>query len=148
MEQENEFIPNSSITNIESQLVLVKHWHSDIQFFKDEIKFLNKLLDRYFIWLTDDELVNTASILKRSLKGLEMDCLVLESSISQHLHQLEKLYQNNVAKLGKEEIQMHINLEANTASLVKAFKSIKKEIFDLTETVMKLEDTYRYVSTS
>ena len=35
--------------------VLTEHWRSDFQFYKDDLRFLHHLIDKYFMWITKPE---------------------------------------------------------------------------------------------
>ena len=41
--------------NWEELYILTKHWKSDLLFYKDDLKFLNHLIDKYFIWISKKE---------------------------------------------------------------------------------------------
>lgn len=35
--------------------VLTGHWKSDLEFYRDDLKFLQQLIDKYFIWMVRKE---------------------------------------------------------------------------------------------
>ena len=47
--------------------VLTDHWKSDLAFYKDDLRFLHHLIDKYIIWITKDENLNMVQDIKKIL---------------------------------------------------------------------------------
>ena len=41
--------------NCKELYILTKHWKSDLEFYKDDLRFLHNLVDKYLIWITKKE---------------------------------------------------------------------------------------------
>ncbi len=52
MRPKDSYLQNSQWQEL---YVLTEHWKSDLLFYKDDLKFLHHLLDKYFIWITKTE---------------------------------------------------------------------------------------------
>jgi hypothetical protein len=38
--------------------ILAEHWKSDLEFYKDDLRFLHHLIDEYFVWFAHREHLN------------------------------------------------------------------------------------------
>ncbi|MBZ9728585.1 hypothetical protein LB467_02705 [Salegentibacter sp. JZCK2] len=118
--------------NMEQLYTLTKHWNSDLHFFRDDLSFLHKLLDSYFIWIDKDENYKMASKMKNELLKLRERCGDLLEKTDKHREQigkmiLEKMEDSRVFRLE------HEHLEDEIASFVKAFRLNRLELFKITE---------------
>ena len=43
----------STTASWEELHALTRHWVSDLRFYQDDLRFLHRLIDKYFIWITD-----------------------------------------------------------------------------------------------
>jgi len=69
----------------QSLYVLTEHWKSDLEFFKLDLDFLGKLLDKYFIWITRKENIHEVKEVMQDLKILVDNCKSLQERTSEHL---------------------------------------------------------------
>jgi hypothetical protein len=58
--------------NWQQLYALTEHWKSDMEFYKYEIQFLKQLINKYFIWLVEDERINKIRVLVNILRGMEI----------------------------------------------------------------------------
>ncbi|PRX42951.1 hypothetical protein [Salegentibacter salegens] len=118
--------------NMEQLYTLTKHWNSDLHFFRDDLSFLHKLLDSYFIWIDKDENYRVASKMKNELLKLKERCQDLLDKTDKHRQQigkmiLEKMQDSRVFRLE------HEHLEDEIAGFVKSFRLNRLELFKITE---------------
>ena len=126
--------------------VVAEHWLSDIQFFKDEIRFLHSLISKYFVWLTDDENIQSTKEIARGLSALEKQRESLEHKIRQHIHTYRNLFENPFANDRNQFKQEHAQLESELTELVKGFRPVKQQTFALTEVVIQSENVKHLLS--
>ena len=119
--------------------VLTEHWQSDMEFFRDELKFLRNLVDKYFIWMTMEEnlpMVQEAArqVLQLSKKREEISLL-----IQKHMKDLRLLMEGEEDPEGKEFREDHSRLEDEIATFTKEFRKTKKQVFEVSEKVLESE---------
>lgn len=122
-----------------SMFVIAEHWKSDLVFFLDEINFFKMLIDKYFLSLIDEEHINGTRHLAKGLSQLEKKRHELENEVTTHLKQLTELIQNPFAHDSQVSRSLHQKLEGSIVDFVKNFKSLKKEVFILSEGAMESE---------
>lgn len=119
--------------------ILTEHLYSDLQFYKDDLKFLYHLVDKYFMGLTHNANLDEMRELAKELSDESKCCDELQDKTALHLKHLAELidapYKYDSHQIRKE----HENLDNEIASFVNKFRKNKKEIFAITEKVMKKE---------
>jgi hypothetical protein len=120
-----------------SLYTLNKKWISDINFLEDEMKFMADLLDKFFTKLVKDEHVNRIQLIQMQLVSLGYVRKNIKKDIQKHQANIEETINNPLAKsdafLELEDERMSEEL----ADLYKSFKRLKKEIFDITRTLLR-----------
>lgn len=125
--------------------ILTKHWKSDIQFYKDDIKFLQRLINKYFIWVTKKENIDKVTKIESSLYNLTKKCDSLIKSIDIHLEHLSSLI-NDPFKYDSQRFKVeHPKLENDIAAFIKIFREQKKETFAITEYIVDDEKLMRHL---
>lgn len=123
--------------------VLTEHWKSDIEFYRDDLRFLHHLIEKYFIWITKPENLELVKELQQGLFGLNKKSDDLREKTGKHLIQLGKLVENpNSGNAGVIKTE-HEHLEEEIADFVKEFRRNRKEVFVLTEYIIDSEDLVR-----
>ena len=129
--------------NMEQLYTLTKYWNSDLHFFRDDLTFMHKLLDSYFIWIDKDENYKVASKMKNELLELKERCQDLLEKTDKHRQQigkmiLEKMEDSRVFRME------HEHLEDEIASFVKAFRLNRLELFKITEYIKDTDKRPEY----
>lgn len=119
--------------------VLTEHWQKDMEFYKDELRFLYKLVDKYFIWLVDDEHIRMVQNIVNEIRLDERKGNEIREAIKLHLRHLESLMQNAFSQDEQKFRDEHSELEDALAQYAKDFRDIKKTVFQATELVMESE---------
>jgi hypothetical protein len=123
--------------------VLTEHWKSDIEFYRDDLRFLHHLIEKYFIWITKPENLELVKELQQGLFGLNKKSDDLREKTGKHLIQLGKLVENpNSGNAGVIKTE-HEHLEEEITDFVKEFRRNRKEVFVLTEYIIDSEDLVR-----
>lgn len=110
--------------------------YSDSEFSKDELKFLRSLVNKYFLGFLEDEnfgqaqaLVNRLTILENKNKRL-MEDFHEQMKTLKDMAELEGMNESKVA-------EKQASLKEDQKNQVEEIKMIKKELFYITENIMK-----------
>ncbi|MGE0561716.1 MAG: hypothetical protein AB7O47_07865 [Flavobacteriales bacterium] len=138
----NNFIQSASWEELH---VLTDKWKSDLEFYNFELSFLHKLIDKYYIWLSDEELINEVE--QSASKVFTADKLrnTLSFSILKHLRHIEEIMENEFSHDAQAFRNEHEELENKFSSFCKNFQLLKKEVFMLTEQVLDTESVGDYM---
>lgn len=119
--------------------ILTEHWKSDLLFYKDDLRFLHHLIDKYFIWFTDKKHLDEMRKVASGLSDIGKKCDGLLDKASKHLHHLAEQI-DDPSKHDSQKIRSeHEELENETAAFIKKFRQIKKETFAVAEQVIEKE---------
>ena len=126
--------------------VLTEHWLSDLEYYKDEIRFLIDLINKYFIWLVDDENINELRKLTNHLKQAEKTQIEIAETTANHLSHLVEFCKTISVNDEQKFREEHARLEDNFAAFIKDFKALKKDIFKTTRKVIEAEKLKRLLT--
>jgi hypothetical protein len=119
--------------------VLAERWMSDLIFFNDEIRFLRRLIDRFFIWQVKEENIETTRVLASNLARMEKRKFTIEQKVRVHFFHLRSAFQNPFNHNGQAYMEEHAELEDEMAEFVKEFRTMKQNVFKVTEYVLESE---------
>ena len=126
--------------------LLTKHWKSDIEFYKDDLKILMKLIHKYSIWITKEENLKKVSKIDSSLHKLVKKFKNLTKSIDKHLEHIAILINDDPFKYDSQKFKdEHVDLENKISKFVKKFRKNKKETFAITEFIVDDEKLMRHL---
>lgn len=125
--------------NWEGLHILANHWKSDLDFHLGEIRFLKKLIDKYFVWLVNDESIASAEKLLSQLEELRIQGESTMHLINKHLHQIVEEIRMQRIENDKAFKDEHTTLEEQIAKFTMKLRPLKKVIFDLVEDVLEEE---------
>lgn len=131
--------------NWDELYLLTKHWKSDLQFYKDDLKFLNHLIDKYFIWISKKEDVDAVRKIGKSIDETNEKCSDLLKQAEKHLGHLTKLIENPFKYDTQQFRTEHQQLEDDITNFIKTFRTNRKEVFEVTEHIIESEDFIRRV---
>lgn len=119
--------------------ILTEHWKLDLLFYKDDLKFLDHLIDKYFIWISKKENIDLVRDIELNLLEIYKQSTSLLKRVNKHLHHLAELvdapykYDSNLFR------REHKQLENDIANYVISFRKNRKETFAITEHVIDSE---------
>lgn len=123
-----------------SQLyVLTEHWKSDLEFFKDDLRFLHHLIDKYFIWIIRKDNVTAVREIIKNLHELKKQSEDLLKRVGIHLTHLADLIDNPFKYDSHEFRSEHERLEDDIVAFIKSFRTNRKQTFLITEHVIESE---------
>lgn len=126
-------------TNWQELYVLTKHWKSDLLFYKDDLKFLHHLIDKYFIWITQKDNLEEVQKVGKGILDDTRECESLLVKIEEHLSHLASLVEGSLENNSVEFREEHQELEDEIAKFVKEVRENRKELFTITEHVLESE---------
>lgn len=134
--KELQFVKNGPWSEL---YALTEHWKSDLEFYKDDLRFLHHLIEKYFMWITKPENLDMVKELKVGLFDLKNKCRDLLDKVQRHRTQLGQMVEDfNKADAGIIRTE-HEHLEEEVANFVTTFRSNRKEVFAITEFIIDSE---------
>lgn len=118
---------------------LTLHWQSDMAFFGDELRFMDLLIDRYFTLLVDKDHLAVTKDVATKLTDVKAKHDSLAKQVTKHLYHIEDMMTNPFVMDSSNFRNEHANLEDQLAEFAKAFRTMKLEIFQMTEKIVKSE---------
>ena len=119
--------------------VLGEHWQSDMAFYRDELKFLYSLVDKYFMWLMKDEGIAKLRTMTEDIRQIDEAAMRLTRQMHHHQRQLGLLMDKAFSEDARHFRAEHEQLENAFAAFVKQFRLVKQEVFDITEHMLTTE---------
>jgi hypothetical protein len=111
-----------------------KEWRSEIDFLKDEHRFLTKLLNAEKLTAIKHG-SEQIELVGKSLELLQQKIENLEKLTSKHQHLLESILSDNQQHIGLELIEQNAAISKEIKQLLASDRAIKKELFELVEGV-------------
>ena len=125
--------------------IITKHWKDDIQFYKDDLKFLQHLINKYLIWITEKENLDKVMEIGKNLLITTKKCNQLIDTIDKHLTHLADLNKNPFIYDYHLFETEHELLENKISDFMKLFRKNKKVAFAITEYVIDNEKLVHYL---
>jgi hypothetical protein len=142
MDNSNKSTQQNTIGEVNWQelYILTDHWKSDLNFYKDDLRFLHHLIDKYIIWITKDDNLNMVQEIKKNLFEIRNISVDLMKEVTSHQGNLGLMVENPVQTSNPQFMKDHEVLEDKISNFVKLFRSNRKEIFKITEYVIDSEE--------
>lgn len=118
---------------------LTDHWKSDLEFYKDDLRFLHHLIEKYYMWITKPENLDMVKELKVGLFNLKTKCRDLLEKVGRHRTHLGQMVEDYKKADASIIIREHEHLEEEVAHFVTLFRSNRKEAFAITEFIIDSE---------
>jgi hypothetical protein len=136
----NNFIQTA---NWQELFTLTEHWKSDLLFYKDDLRFLHKLIDNYFMYISKKENIDLVLDIEVNLLKVDRQCASLLKKTNEHLHHISELIDNPFANHSAQFRTEHEILEDAFSQFVKDFRKNRKDVFGITEHIMDGEELVR-----
>ena len=120
--------------------ILVNHWKSDLGFYREDITFLQQLIEKYLIWITKKENLERVADIRKKGHELAVAAESLEGKISDHLKLIVDVLEERKFISSEQFLDRHGELEKELSGFVKDFRQKRKEVFKVTEYVMDSEE--------
>lgn len=112
---------------------LGQHWISDLKFFEDELNFFRILFDKNLSVLIEPINIDKTREMVSRITALEKHRVQLHDKVLKHAEHITLLIENSFSQDAQKIKDEHGKLEDAFVSFVKAFRSIKSEVFALTQ---------------
>ncbi len=119
--------------------ILAGHWKSDLRFYRDDLRFLHHLIDKYFIWITKKEHLDKVLKLKAELHRLQTKSENLLLQVLEHQGQLGHYVERTNGNDIGINMKNHVHLEEEMATFVKSFRANRKEVMKLSGYIIDSE---------
>ena len=113
-----------------------ERWISDLSFYTDEIRFLNKLHKLYFSEMVANQSLTVIEDNELRFRKARAICEKLSNTSKSHLRQLAVVINNNGIG-GSSTREIHYRLERVIKSFTQSFKANRKAIFSTTRKILK-----------
>jgi len=126
-------------TDWEELYVLTKHWKSDLTFYQQDLIFLHKLLNKYFIWITKKENLETVKAIGQSILKDKQNAKELKKRVNEHLTHITQTIDDpfkHDSRIFRDEHQV---LEDDIAKFYKTVRKNRKQVFSVTEHIVDSE---------
>lgn len=120
--------------------VLTEHWQSDLEFYKDDLRFLHHLVDKYVIWITKSENLEIVREIMLSVNDLKKKGFKLIEKVADHKHNLAMLEKDATKERWEKVKTDHGEMENAMYNFVKEFRANRKEVFRITEYIIDSEE--------
>lgn len=124
----------------EQLYVLSEHWRDNMGFYLDELRFFQKLINKYFLWLAKEENIAKAEAISVDVKKATQEARWLEEAITVHMRHISDLMKNAFSRDATEFRKDHAVLEDKMVDFTKLFRKLKAEVFAVTEYIMETEE--------
>lgn len=121
----------------EQLFVITEYWQSDLDYFKDELHFLKRIIEKNYPQLAKHKSIVSLKPLDEHFIHLDKTVNELSQSFKKHRGHIEELIENPFAYDGNKFKNEHQILENKFASFVVEFQLEKKQIYRVIEKIMK-----------
>lgn len=125
-------------TELQELYLITKHWIDDLEFFEQDMNFLQRLFMKTFSGTKLHEGDETSRIME-AIVVLETQRVEIKTKIVNYLHVLEPLINGTDASYQISLIETHSVLEREMNTMLQSFKAIKKAVFQYSSHDLKAE---------
>ncbi|MDO9595753.1 MAG: hypothetical protein Q7J19_12245 [Lutibacter sp.] len=129
--------------NWEALYILTKHWKTDLLFYRDDLNFLDNLIDKYIIWISKKEDMDAVRKIDNSILETAKKCNDLLQRVDKHLTHLVNLMEDPFKYDSHTFRAEHQQLEDDITNFVKTFRDNRKEVFEVTKLVIESDEFIR-----
>jgi DNA gyrase/topoisomerase IV subunit A len=122
--------------------VVARRWVSDLEFFKIETQFLERLLDDHFTQLCSEDHIDKLRAVSKKLSVLEEDEQQADKLLSRQLKHLELMAEDALPEDADSLAATQVQLEYLVTNLTREYRGIKKELFQLVTQVIHKHRIY------
>lgn len=122
-----------------------RNWTSEIDFITDEIRFLEHLLSYNYINCKEAGLSEQIEKIIKKIVAEKIVGNTAKEVIQEQEKILSNLIKTNSVTTNKNYLDTHQKLDAEIHFYMKKYKDIKKEIFNIIETILKKKDQKKLV---
>lgn len=125
--------------NLEQLYFKTEEYISELKFYRDDLTFLQHLLDKYFAQMIKIENLDEMRETMMRLQDIKYNGKILLENSEHHLLKITKLIDNSSKTGDKEIYPEHDVLEESVQSFKKKFRNTKTELFSIADHVLELQ---------
>lgn len=133
----NDFLLQTGISELHGDVI---RWLDEIEFYKTEVSFLIKLMNRHLLRINQSEKVNSLLELEKRVKNyrtLKLSKVMLALyDLESHLSRLDEVLFSQDEQMIRED---HKKLKNETGEITLTIKKLKLEVFAFIENLIALE---------
>lgn len=120
---------------------LTEHWKSDLLFYRDDLKFLRHLVDKYFIWIKGQDNLEGISRVGEQILTRTRECDELLEMVNKQMAHLPKGMEEALIRYDSKEFRTkNAELEDEIARFIKNVRENRVQLFKITEYAMDSEN--------
>jgi len=125
--------------------LLTEEWKKNLLFYKDDLKFLHHLIDKYFIHIPKREDIDKLEEIEEAILKIDVKRANLLKRTNKHLSHLGDLIDDPFKYDSHQFRTEHELLEDDIVKLVDDFKKHRKNTFTTTKKALKGKETIQKV---
>ncbi len=122
---------------VQIQYEMALEWISELSLYKDEMRFLKRLIDRYYLEVVKLENLDEIREEVMQLQDLVHDNRSLFREVDQYRARLRRFMDRHKGSVLPELESTHKNLQKKMATFRLRFHSVKQEIFGIANSVLE-----------
>ncbi|MEZ4811627.1 MAG: hypothetical protein R2819_14805 [Allomuricauda sp.] len=124
-----------------------KKWSSELEFAKDEQKFLDDMVKDYTLDIIDSDMFNTVQPVVEALSNSEAELVKLFKKIQLHENQLQIMVDDvDQNKMENAYLDTHSDLAKEVEEYFAKYRRSKAKIFDIVSKVIKRKKQKRLLN--
>ena len=140
---ENQKVESYELSYWEKMYRDVEYLKSEMKFFSQEMAFLHSLLDRYLLWLIEQESLSGLQMLNAKVKSTDQKCSDFMSKADSLMNRLGLLIENPFTQDEHKIKDSFSHIMEETKSFLEDVKRIKSEVFDHVAHTLRTEKARR-----
>ncbi len=117
--------------------VILRHWISDIEFFKVDTAFLHRLLDDHFIRLCETSHITKLKQVGERLLNLEKNENKANEKLKYQIKELQWITKSLILENNDRILSSRVEMEYLIVSVARQYREVKKDVFILIEEIMR-----------
>lgn len=126
-------------TDWDELYVLTEHWMSDLYFYADDLKFFRHLIDKYFIWINQQEHQKEVERILHAVIELTDKAQDLLKKTEEHKGHIKDIIEEPFTYDSQKFREEHQKLEDEISNFIKGCRNQRKEVFSVIEHVVDKE---------
>ena len=144
---EKETVAEHRLTEWEKMHHRSEELKTDMEFYSSEMAFLRSLLDRYLLWLIEEESLSGLQLLNSKIKACDEKCRSVIGKAESLMHRLGLLIENPFTQDEHRVMESYKNTFEEADSFKKEIKRIKHEVFDHVAHTMRSAKAQKLIGT-
>lgn len=124
----------------EELFILSRHLKRDVEFYLEDLSFLNRLINKYSIWVSEDENAEDVNKIQFDLHKLIKKGKSLVERLQDHMHRLTDIMMKKGNSDPDDLRKRHEAMEKEMSQFLNAYRRNRKEVFRISEKVIGSEN--------